>query len=219
MEIKEIFPNGLDFNEAYSILEPVAFYILGMSVYAIFVFAFYRFLAAKDMFEFSVFRNPESNHPAVRFFFQTILYVSKYLFIFPVVAFIWFATFTILLSFLAPDRPFSDILLVALAVVGSIRISAYVTEDLSKDLAKILPFAVLGIFIVNVSFFKTSESFDVLRQANENRESILYYLAFLIVLEFGLRIVSGFFADVRNAIRRRTGPRTAAAASVEASQE
>ena len=120
-------------------------------------------------------------------------------------AFVWFATFTVLLSFLAPDRPFSDILLVSLAVVGTIRISAYLTEDLSRDLAKILPFAVLGIFIVNVSFFKTSESFEVLRQANDNRESILYYLGFLILLEFTLRISSAFVADVKNAIQRRSG--------------
>ncbi len=135
---------------------------------------------------------------------HVLFYVAQYLFVFPLVAFFWFATFTVLLSFLAPDRPFSDILLVALAVVGTIRISAYLTEDLSRDLAKILPFAVLGIFIVNVSFFRTSESFEVLRQAKDNSESILYYLVFLIILEFVLRIFSGFVADVKNAIRRHS---------------
>ena len=144
----------------------------------------------------------------VRVVLHTVVYVAKYLLIFPLVAFFWFATFTVLLSFLAPDRPFSDILLVALAVVGTIRISAYLTEDLSRDLAKILPFAVLGIFIVNVSFFKTTESFEVLRQANDNRESILYYLVFVIVLEFALRISSGFVADVKHAIQRRSGTST-----------
>ena len=208
MEIKDFFPYGLDIDEAYNLLEPVALYILGMSIYTLFVFKFYRFLAAKDIFAIDVSRYEESKYRAVRVFLQTTLYVAKYLFIFPLVAFVWFATFTVLLSFLAPDRPFSDILLVALAVVGTIRISAYMTEDLSRDLAKILPFAVLGIFIVNVSFFKTSESFEVLRQANDNRESILYYLGFLIVLEFTLRISSAFVADVKNAIQRRSGTST-----------
>ncbi len=205
MEIKDFFPYGLDIEEAYNLLEPVALYILGMSIYTLFVFKFYRFLASKDIFAIDVSRYEESKYRAVRVFLQTTLYLAKYLFIFPLVAFVWFATFTVLLSFLAPDRPFSDILLVSLAVVGTIRISAYLTEDLSRDLAKILPFAVLGIFIVNVSFFKTSESFEVLRQANDNRESILYYLGFLIVLEFTLRISSGFVADVKNAIQRRSG--------------
>ena len=208
MEIKDFFPNGLNTSEAYSLLEPVALYIIGMSIYTLFVFKFYRFLAAKDIFRFDLSRYQESKHPAVRMVLHTMLYVAKYLFVFPLVAFFWFATFTVLLSFLAPDRPFADILLVALAVVGTIRISAYVTEDLSRDLAKILPFAVLGIFIVNVSFFKTSESFEVLRQANENSESILYYLGFLIGLEFVLRITSAFVADVKNALRRHSGTST-----------
>ena len=202
MEIRDIFPNGLDFSEAYNLIEPVALYILGMTVYTLFVFNFYRFLAAKDIFGFDLSRYERSKHPVLSVISHTVLYVAKYLFVFPLIAFFWFAAFTVLLSFLAPDRPFSDILLVSLAVVGTIRISAYVTEDLSRDLAKILPFAVLGIFIVNVSFFKTSESFDVLRQANENLESILYYLVFLIALEFVLRIASTLVADVKRVIGR-----------------
>lgn len=205
MELHDFFPNGLDINKAYNLLEPVGLYILGMSIYTLFVFKFYRFLASKNIFEFDVSGLEESKYRGVRIVLHLVFYVAQYLFVFPLVAFFWFAAFTVLLSFLAPDRPFSDILLVALAVVGTIRISAYLTEDLSRDLAKILPFAVLGIFIVNVSFFKTSESFEVLRQANDNRESILYYLVFLIVLEFALRISSAFLTDVKNAIQHRTG--------------
>jgi len=208
MEIKDFFPNGLNTSEAYSLLEPVALYIIGMSIYTLFVFKFYRFLAAKNIFEFDGSRLEESKHPAVRLALRVIFYVAQYLFVFPLVAFFWFATFTVLLSFLAPDRPFSDILLVSLAVVGTIRVSAYGTEDLSRDLAKILPFAVLGIFIVNVSFFKTTESFEVLRQANENLESILYYLVFLIGLEFVLRIASTLVADVKKVVQRRSKPST-----------
>ena len=121
---------------------------------------------------------------------HVVLYAGKYLLIFPIVAFFWFAAFTVLLSLLAPNRDFSDILLVAMAVVGTSPISAYVAEDLSRDLAKILPFAVLGIFIINISFFSTSETFDVLKQADDNREAILYYLRLSIILEFTLRLTS-----------------------------
>ncbi len=206
MEIKDIFPNGLDFSEAYSLIEPVALYILGMTVYTLFVFNFYRFLAAKDIFGFDLFRYERSKHPVISVVSHTVLYVAKYLFVFPLIAFFWFAAFTVLLSFLAPDRPFSDILLVSLAVVGTIRISAYVTEDLSRDLAKILPFAVLGIFIIRVSLFNTSESLEVLKQANDNRELILYYLGFTIALEFSLRFVSAVVEKTRSVLfgSRRT---------------
>ena len=189
--LTQIFPNGLDIVEAYNLLQPVIIYILGMSIYAIFIFKFHQFMASKDIFGLDIAKYEESRFRAVRILLHVVLYAGKYLVIFPVVAFIWFTVFTVMLSFLAPNRDFSEILLVAMAVVGTIRISAYVAESLSRDLARILPYAVLGIFIINVSFFKTSESFDVLRQASDNREAVLYYLGFLIALEFALRIVSG----------------------------
>lgn len=201
MDIKDIFPEGLDFTEAYDLLEPVAIYILGMSLYALFIFNFYKFVSSKDVFSLDVSRYEQSKYHAARVFLHVVLYAGKYLFIFPVVAFFWFGAFTILLSFLAPNRDFSDILLVAMAVVATIRVSAYITEELSRDLAKILPFAVLGIFIINVSFFKSSESLEVLKQADDNREAILYYLGFSIALEFALRFLSAVFEKTRSVFR------------------
>jgi len=202
MDFSEIFPKGLDITEAYDLLEPVVIYILGMALYAIFVFRFYQFVSSKDIFEFDVSKYEESKYRAVRTLLHVVVYTGKYLVIFPVVAFFWFGAFTVLLSLLAPNRDFSDILLVAMAVVGTIRISAYLTENLSRDLAKILPFAVLGIFIINVSFFNTSETFDVIKQADDNREAILYYLGLLVVLEFALRIMSVLVGRARSLLRR-----------------
>ena len=51
MDFNDIFPEGLDFTEAYDLLEPVVIYILGMALYALFIFKFYRFVASKDIFE------------------------------------------------------------------------------------------------------------------------------------------------------------------------
>ncbi len=200
MDINDIFPEGLELTEAYDLLEPVVIYVLGMALYALFIFKFYRFVSSRDIFAFDVSKFENSKFRAARVFLHIVSYTGKYLFVFPIVAFFWFGAFTVLLSFLAPNREFSEILLVAMAVVGTIRVSAYITEDLSRDLAKILPFAVLGIFIINVSFFKSSESFDVLRQANDNREAILYYLAFTIALEFALRFTSAVVRQSRSLI-------------------
>lgn len=36
MEIYDLFPNGLDIDKAYNLLEPMGFYILGMSIYTTF---------------------------------------------------------------------------------------------------------------------------------------------------------------------------------------
>ena len=92
------------------------------------------------------------------------------------------------------------ILLVAMAVVGTIRISSYISEELSRDLAKMLPFGVLAFIIINLASFELSESLDVLKQADNNREAILYYLVFTIALEFALRFVSGVVAKTRSVL-------------------
>ena len=201
MDINDIFPNGLDVGDAWDLLWPLAVYILGMAVYAVFVFKFYRFVASRDMFELDVSKYEESRFRWVRAFLQVVLYIGKYIILFPVIAFFWFAVLTLILTFLSRDQSFSEVLLVAMAVVGSIRVTAYYNEDLSKDLAKILPFAVLGIFLVDASFFTVSDSLDVLKEAKDNGENILYYLVFLIAAEFALRLtlaIVSFFVALRN---------------------
>ena len=192
MDINDIFPRGLDFDDALNLLEPVTVYIFGMAVYALFVFRFYRFVASRDMFELDLSRYQESRFRLVRAFLHFLMYVIKYIIMFPIFAFFWFAVLTVILSLLSKEESFPDILLMALVTVGAIRVTSYLSEDLSRDLAKILPFAVLAIFIIDASFFTVGESLDVLAEVRDYSEDILYYLVFLIALEFALRLLMGF---------------------------
>ena len=192
MDINDIFPRGLDIEDAIDLLRPVTLYILGMAVYAFFVFKFYRFVASRDMFGMDLSRYEESRFRWLRAFLHVILYIGEYIILFPVFAFFWFAVLTVILAFLSKGQSFSDILLMALVTVSAIRVTAYYDEDLSKDLAKILPFAVLAIFLIDASFFTIAESLEVLRQVRNYSEDILYYLVFLIAMEFALRLIMGF---------------------------
>ena len=131
------------------------------------------------------------------------MYVAKYLVVFPAFAAFWFAVLTLILTFLSRDRAITDVLLIALATVTTIRLTAYYNEDLSRDVAKILPFAVLALFLIDASFFNLRQSLEVLRDANDVRETILYYLLFLVVLEFALRLLLGIGALL---FRKRKGP-------------
>ena len=191
MDINDFLPSGLSVYEAIDVLRPVVVYILGMTVYAVFVFNFYRFVATRDMFQIDLSKYEESRFRWVRAFLQIVMYVVKYLIVFPVFAFFWFAILTLILTFLSKEQSFTEILLMALATVSAIRVTSYYNEALSTDLAKILPFAVLGIFVVDTSFFTVSGSLDTLLEAESYTENILYYLAFLIALEFALRLIFG----------------------------
>lgn len=190
--LNQVFPNGLDFYVGLDHILNVGIYIGAIGLYAIFIFHFYRFLASRDMFTFNLSRYQESPHRIIRSLIHSVLYVVKYVVVFPVFAFFWLAVLTVILVFLSRDRALSEVLLVALATVSAIRVAAYYNEDLSRDLAKILPFAVLGIFIIDASFFTVEDSLAVLREANSQREVIFYYFVFLVALEFVLRIIMGY---------------------------
>lgn len=195
-DINSFFPSGVSVGEAAQLLWPVAAYVLGMAVYAIFVFKFYRFIAGRDIFTLDLSKNDNVAFPVVRDIIFLIWYVVRYVVLFPAFALFWFAVLTLMLAFLSENRNLSEILLIALATVSTIRISAYYNEDLSRDLAKILPFAVLAIFLIDTSFFDVDASVAVLRQANEQRETIFYYLMFVIGLELALRLLYGLFRAV-----------------------
>ena len=204
--INDFLPSGLNVYDAIDLLRPVVVYILGMTVYAVFVFNFYRFVATRDMFQIDLSKYEESRFRWVRAFLQVVMYVIKYLIVFPVFAFFWFAILTLILIFLSKDQSFTEILLMALATVSAIRVTSYYNEALSTDLAKILPFAVLGIFLIDTSFFSVSDSLDKLLEAESYTENILYYLAFLILLEFALRLILWIFKLLRAAGRALLKP-------------
>jgi len=55
-----------------------------------------------------------------------------------------------------------------------------------------LPFALLGVFLVDISYFSWQSSLELVRQVPNFWKEIIYYLVFLIALEFVLRITSFF---------------------------
>ena len=191
MDVNAILGTGLNLQDAMDLLGPLSIYVLAIAGYGVLVFKYYRFVAARDMFELDLSRYEGVKLRWARSVLQVTLYVFKYLILFPVFAFFWFAVLTLVLAFLSKGQSFSETLLIAVATVSAIRVAAYYNEDLSRDLAKILPFAVMGVFLIDASFFSIADSLNTLNEASDYNEHILYYLLFLIALEFVLRIAIG----------------------------
>ena len=191
-DINDLFPHGLSIASAIDMLEPVAIFVIGVAVYSVFVFNFYRFVALRDMFAIDVYGFEDSKHRSLRSFIHVMAYILKYLIVFPLFGFFWFAVLTLMLTFLSRGRDISDTLLLALATVSAIRFSAYYNEDLARDLAKILPFALLALFLIDASLFAIGDSLETLTNVTDHGETIVYYLLFLIALELVLRFGFGF---------------------------
>ncbi len=213
------FLNGLNPYDALRALLPVAIYVLGMAIYAVFIFKFYRFIAGRDIFNIDLSRNDASSVPALRDFFSLIWYVIRFIVLFPAFAFFWVAILTVMLAFLSEGRALSQILIIALATVSAVRVCAYYDEDLSRDLAKILPFAVLSFLLVNASPVDVGASLAVLREVNSQWGTIIYYWLFLVALEFALRLVFGIFKGIFPSKKREEPARAAGNAPATTSDD
>ncbi|MEX2191904.1 MAG: hypothetical protein WD717_00790 [Nitrosarchaeum sp.] len=188
IENSELLPmdyvNGLiaEIAKDSSIYDIVGFSI-GMVIYGVFVYHFYRFLSKRDMFciniekiskgHFTSSGKKTSGAPRVATFIVTNFFV------FPFVIFLWFLGYSSFMFLLVQHMETTTIFLVSSSLIIAIRISAYYREDLSRDIAKLLPFALLGIFLFNPQFYSLV---DVLKRLSEIPSFITQIAAFMIVV-------------------------------------
>ncbi|MFH1331814.1 MAG: hypothetical protein ABIH63_00835 [archaeon] len=174
--------------EYWEIVKPVFFFVLGITFYALFIFHFYRFIARRDVLGLSLQDISSSFEGVVSKMIKGIFYILENLILTPIVVFFWFMVFTLLMVILTKNPSANNILITSVALVAAIRVSAYYHENLSQDLAKMLPFALLGIFLVDASFFSLQTSIEVAKEIPTLWKLLVYYLVFVITLEFVLRI-------------------------------
>jgi hypothetical protein len=182
-----------DLMEASNILGPLALIIGGMTVYGVFVFNFYRFVSRKDIFTLNLQKHNQAKRPAMRKTISVVFYIFKFLVLYPVFVFFWFCVMAGLLYILSRNHTTETVMLVAMGVVGAIRICSYYKEALSVDIAKIVPFALLGIMLIDNSIVRFVESTESVWEAALLWETVIYYLVAVVVIEFLLRMTTGLF--------------------------
>lgn len=153
------------------------FYIaILIAIYSVAIYHFYRYIARRDCFKPSKRKHTK----AVGFF--------KYFLLFPFIAVIFFLGFSMMLLFMAKDISLDLVLSTSFAIVIAIRICSYYTEDLSRDVAKMLPFALLGIFLVSPSYFILEDITNKINSLPELVNIATRYILFVIIVEWILRI-------------------------------
>jgi len=172
-----------------SIYDLIGFSI-GMVIYGIFVYHFYRFLSKRDMFSFNLeqrlsSKKFSSDGEASSSALRVIAFIAMNFFIFPFVAFLWFLGYSSIMFLLVHQLPTATIFLVSSALIIAVRISAYYREDLSKDLAKLLPFALLGIFLYNPEFYSLDQIVVRLKEI----PTFIYQITAFIVVAMSVEIV------------------------------
>ena len=155
------------------------FYLIIMiAIYAIVIYHFYRYIARRDCFK-----------PSKRKHTKTVGFF-KYFFLYPFVAITFFMGFSLILISVTQAETYniSEILAISFAIVVAIRITAYYTEDLSRDVAKMLPFAILGVFLVDSTYFSIEAVIDRISLLPENVNPIIQFVLLIILVEWILRV-------------------------------
>ena len=164
-------------------------YIIGITIYAIFIWKFYKFLAKRDLLELNLAQYNRSDHAFGKKFVAGILFILEYIIILPVVVFFWFFVMAFVLVLMAEGQNIHTILLISGVLVGAIRITSYYKEGLSRELAKTFPFAALTIAMLSPGFFNVSNSLAGISQIPALIANTLFYLLAIMALEFILRIL------------------------------
>lgn len=176
-----------------SIYDIIGFSI-GIVVYGVFIFHFYRFIAKKDMFSLNIEQRLrsgkfKSSGEKVSASPRIIAYIATNMFIFPIVIFVWFLVYSIFMFFLAQEMSVQTVFLVSSSLVISVRIAAYYNEDLARDLAKLLPLVLLGIFLLSPTFFSLDEIAPRLMEIPNFIIQIASFLVVAITIEIILSIL------------------------------
>ena len=175
--------------------------IIAISAYSVFVFIFYRALAKRDLITLNLEHYSDNMSGKIKKYARTIVFVMQYIVIVPVLITFWTLVLAIILTLLSPDADHARNALIATSVVGAVRILSYWTEDLSRDVAKMLPFGVLGVFLVGDAQVQVSEIEELLGSLKEIASSFISSLFLIAVLESILRSISAVINVI--SLRRR----------------
>jgi hypothetical protein len=199
------------YNFFYSLLSPIIgesyfqlfIFVIALSIYAIFVWKFYKTLSKRDLFKIDLekYNLPEIKHKSLRKAGSVIAYILKYGVIFPVYIFLWFLVLSFFLLVMTEEAAISHILLVSISVVSATRLISYYKEDLASDMAKLVPFALLAVSLIDPNFFSVETTIARLSEIPVLWSDILQFLIFSITLEWILRII---FLAKRRVIKGKT---------------
>lgn len=126
-------------------LETLAIYGIGIAVYTALVFTFYQSISKRTPLHLKL-----SDRPGWTGRVSTFLEKA---FVFPITSFLYFGVLAAALFLLVKPGPTTqNLLLISMAVVVGVRVTVYLSEVMSNDLAKLVPLSLLGVTLVDPGY-------------------------------------------------------------------
>ncbi len=176
------------FQEVGIFIDLMLLILLGF-LYALFIWKLHRFVATKNFLGKYFEKITQSSNE----FTTKLIYLIEYLIISPFLIFFWFLIFSSFLILLTEIQEIKVILIISTIVIATTRMSSYYNEELAREIAKILPFTMLAISIINPTFFNIERVLRRLDLLPLIFNEMFFYLLFIIILEAILRFFGFIF--------------------------
>lgn len=186
------------------LLVGIIVYVGFILVYSGFFWNFNKIISKKDFYTYFLENYSDDKNDGFGKAMKWILKFIKYTIIFPAVILFWFLVFALFLLFLSKNNDISNVLLISAAMIISIRILAFSQEDLSRNVAKIIPFTLLAIFIINPSFSDSAGFLDKLSLVKDLVSNSLDLMIFIFITEIILRVLNQTSKTLRNFNEKRS---------------
>jgi hypothetical protein len=158
----------------------LAIYTVSMAVYALVLWNIYKIITKENIFVFEGMENTKV---------PTLTSALMYLVVFPIIVFGVFLAFALMLIFLAKGQTLQQILLISVTLISAIRIASYYHEEIAGDIAKLIPLTLLGVFLVDPTYYSTAVVVERLYALPLQLNLIMRYLLFTVLLEWTLRVL------------------------------
>lgn len=179
----------LSTSDGAGIIVPAGLFAVSVAVFAYAVFNLSRVMSVRNVLgiDLSGLRRRAREGRNWFWLLYGVGYVVSYGVVFPTLAYVWFTILVILLGFMYNDKEPGDLLFISVSILAAVRVTAYHSPDLARDIAKILPFGLLGVFLVNLGDFDYGKSIDLLTEAGKQERVAAWYWAYISIQELVLR--------------------------------
>jgi hypothetical protein len=167
-------------------------FVIGIGIYSLFVWYFYRFISKRDVLPKSFYPvSFEKNVSKVK----TLGYVALYVFAFPAIIFVWFIVLAFFVFFVSKEMPFEIAIFISMAIIAVVRILAYYREEAAKEIAKMIPYAILAFLLTSAAIYADPNFFTeknlslIPTQFVESFRKIVNGIIVIALFEFSFRAV------------------------------
>jgi hypothetical protein len=166
-------------------------FIIGIAIYALFVWYFYRSISKRDMLPKIFYKLSKDDNPSI---VRRVSYVILYAVLFPIIIFVWFVVLAFFVYLIAEGMPMTIAIFVSMSVIAVVRILSYYREDAAKEVAKMIPYAILAFLLTTVAVYQNPNFFTEKELGStplifqEKLEAIVFAVVIVSIFEYSFRV-------------------------------